>query len=247
MCVQFNSFAVEHHSHVMLLLPFSNITKMSDGINYNCNGSPMHQHSFASSASSGERTTLWSTASPSVVSPQTQTQMQTTEGETLAVSFETSTLANVKNVKLPWECVDGVVMTSERSEMSPSAPKKSDSDTPPSWMMSHGVAKKSEETNLSTEEDDEDDEDDLSEDMDFAVGNTLKWLPSEEKDKEERNKRRAEEQAEEDKKRRATEGCRPAFVICVDGVPLKVVETERRLAAAAAADAAGGHLLQWKH
>jgi hypothetical protein len=188
-----------------------------------------HPLDLASSASSGERTTLWSTASPSVVSPQTQTR----EGETLAVSFETSTSENVKNVKLPWECVDGVVMTSERSEMSPSAPKKSDSDTPPSWMMSHGVAKKSEETNLSTEEDDEDDEDDLSEDMDFADGNTLKWLRSEEKDKEERIKRRAEEQAEEDKKRRATEGHRPAFVICVDGVPLEVVETERRLAATA--------------
>jgi hypothetical protein len=57
---------------------------------------------------------------------------------------------------------------------------------------------------------DEDDIDDLSEDVDFAVGNTLKWLRSEER--KERNKRRAEEQAEEDKKRRATEGYRPAFV-----------------------------------
>jgi hypothetical protein len=132
----------------------------------------MHQHSFASSTSSGE-TTLWSTTLSSVVSPQTQT----TERETLALSFETSTSANVKV---------------------------------------------------------EDDEDDLSEDVDFAVGNTLKWLRSEEKEKDERNKRRAEEQAEEDKKRRATEGYRPAFVIDVDGIPLEVVETERRLAAAAA-------------
>ena len=190
----------------------------------------MHQHSFTSSTSSGE-TTLWSTTLPSVVSPQTQT----TERETLAASFETSTSANVKDVKLPWECVDGVVMTSERSKISPPTPKKSESNTPPSWMMSYGVTKKPDETNLSPEEDDEDDEDDLSEDVDFAVGNTLKWLRSEEKEKEERNKRRAEEQAEEDKKRRATEGYRPAFIIYVDGVPLEVVETERRLAAAVAA------------
>jgi hypothetical protein len=232
--IQFNSFAVKHYNHVMLLLPFSSITKMSDNINYNYNynGSPMHQHSFASSTSSGE-TILWSATLPSVVSPQTQT----TERETPAALFETSTSANVKDVKFPWECVDGVMMTSEQTKMSPPTPKKSDSDTPSSWMMSHGVAKKLDETNLSSEEDDEFDEDDLSEDVDFAVGNTLKWLRNEEKEKDERNKRRAEEQEEEDKKRRATEGYRPAFIIHVDGIPLEVVETERRLAAAAAAAA----------
>jgi hypothetical protein len=225
----------------------SAITKMSNNINYNynynCNGSPMHQHSFASSTSSGE-TTLWSTTLSSVVSPQTQT----TERETLAASFETSTSANVKDVKLGWECVDGVVMTSEQCKMSPATPKKSDSNMPSSWMMSHGVSQQPDETNLSTEEDDENDEDDLSaEDVDFAVGNTLKWLRSEEKEKDKRNKRRAEEQEEEDKKRRATKGYRPAFIIHVDGIPLEVVETERRLAAAAAAAVAAGHLSQWKH
>jgi hypothetical protein len=220
----------------MSLLPFSNITKMSDDINhnynYNYNGSSMHQHSFALSTSSGE-TILRSAALPSVVSPQTQT----TERETPAALFETSTSANVKDVKLPWKCVDGVVMTSEHSKISPPTPKKSDSNTLPSWMMSHGVTKKLDETNLSSEEDDEDDEDDLSEDVDFAVGNTLNWLRSEEKEKDERNKRRAEEQAEQDKKRRATEGYRPAFIIDIDGVPLEVVETERRLAADADAAA----------
>jgi hypothetical protein len=224
--IQFNSFAVKHCDHVKLLLLFSNITKMSDDINHNCNynGSSMHQHSLASSTSS-EETILWSATSPSVVSPQTQTA----ERETLAALFEISTSANVKD---PWECVDGVVMTSEQSKTSPLVPKKSDGDTPPSWMMSHGVTKKLDETNLSTEEDDEDDS---SEDVDFVVGNTLKWLRSEEKEKDERNKRRAEEQAEEDKKRRATEGYRPAFTIYVDGVPLEVVETERRLAVTMAA------------
>ena len=165
--------------------------------------------------------------------------------ETPAALFETSTSANVKDVKLPWKCVDGVVMTSEHSKISPPTPKKSDSNTLPSWMMSHGVTKKLDETNLSSEEDDEDDEDDLSEDVDFAVGNTLKWLRSEEKEKDERNKRRAEEQAEEDKKRRATEGYRPAFIIDVDGIPLEVVEIERRLAADA--DAAAERLSRWKH
>jgi hypothetical protein len=223
---------------------------MSDNINhnynynYNYNGSSMHHHSFASSTSS-EETILWSATLPSVVSPQTQTA----ERETLAALFETSTSAYVKDVKLPREHVDGVVMTSEQSKISPPIPKKSDSDTPPSWMMSHGVTKKLDETHLSTEEDDEDDEDDLSEDVDFAVDNTLKWLRSEEKEKDERNKRRGEEQAEEDKKRRATEGYCPAFIIDVDGVPLEVVETERRLAAAAdaATDAAAEHLSRWKH
>jgi hypothetical protein len=208
---------------------------MSNSINYNYNGSPLHQHSLVSATSSGEMTLLSTTLS-SVVSPQTQT----TERETLAAS----TSANVK-------CVDGVMMTSKRSKISPPTPKKSGSNTPHSWMISHGVDKKPDETNLSTEEDDEDDEDDLSEDVDFAVGNTLKWLRSEEKAKEERNKRRAEEQAEEDKKRRATKGYRPAFIIYVSGVPLEVVETERRLADAAAAaatvNAAAGYSSQWKH
>ena len=204
---------------------------MSDSINYSCSGQSMHQPSFASSTCS-EETSHWSTTLPSVVSP----QKHTAEGETLAASFETSTSANVKDMKLPWEYVDGVVMMSdEQSKISPPTPKKSDSNTLPSRMMSHGVVKKPDETTLSTEEDDEDDiedEDDLSENVDFAVGSMLKWLRSEEKQKEERNKRKTEEQAEEDKKRRATEGYHPAFIIDVNGVPLEEVETERRLAAA---------------
>jgi hypothetical protein len=80
-------------------------------------------------------------------------------------------------------------------------------------------------------EDVKDEDDIVSEDVDFAVGNTLKWLRSEEKDRETR--RRAEEQAEEDKR----EGDRRlSSCICYRcrWYPFGVVETERRLAAAAA-------------
>jgi hypothetical protein len=212
---------------------------MSDSTSHSYNGLPRHQSSIAPCTSS-EETSAGPTTLFVVVSPKTPTM----DGGMPAASFGASTSATMEDVKLPWEGVDAIVMTSDRRNVSKIfsfASKKSDSTTSPSWMMPCGVVDKPNEATLSSEEDDEDD---MPKDaVDFAVGITRKWLRSEEKEKEARNKRKAQEHAEEDKKRRATEGYRPAFIIDIDGVPLEEVETERRLVA----DVAARCLSQWKH
>ena len=231
--IQFNFFAAKQ-CHIIRLLPFYNNTKMNNSTSYSINGPSMHQTTIASSIFS-EETSRWPTTLSAVVSP----EQPTVDRGTPATSVEASTSATVEDVKLPWEHVDGIMMTPDWSKMSPLAPEKSDSTTPTSCIMLYGVAKKPNEATLSSSEDDEGD---LLEDLDFAVS-TRDWLRSEEKEKEERNKRKAEEHMEEDKKRRATKGYCPAFIIDVEGVPLEKIENEYRLVAAAAA----GHLSQYKH